>query len=52
MPIKSAKQLRMMQGVAHNKSFAKKAGIPMSVGKEMVSKTPKKKMKSLLKGKK
>lgn len=35
MPTKSAKQEKLMQAVAHNKAFAKKVGIPQSVGKEM-----------------
>ena len=34
MPAKSAKQERFMQAVAHNPAFAKKAGVPQSVGKE------------------
>ena len=34
MPTKSAAQERLMQGVAHNPAFAKKVGIPQSVGKE------------------
>jgi len=33
MPSKSAKQHRFMEAVAHNPSFAKKAGVPTSVGK-------------------
>jgi hypothetical protein len=37
MPTKSAAQERLMQGVAHNPAFAKKVGIPQSVGKEFVS---------------
>jgi 8-oxo-dGTP pyrophosphatase MutT (NUDIX family) len=36
MPTKSAAQERLMQGVAHNPAFAKKVGIPQSVGKEFV----------------
>ena len=36
MPTKSKKQEKLMQAVAHSKKFAKKVGIPMSVGKEMV----------------
>lgn len=32
MPSKSAKQHRFMEAVAHNPKFAKKAGIPQSVG--------------------
>ena len=34
MPSVSAKQERFMQAVAHNPAFAKKAGVPQSVGKE------------------
>jgi hypothetical protein len=38
MPIKSESQRRLMQGVANNPAFAKKVGIPQSVGREYVSK--------------
>ena len=41
MPAKSAKQERFMQAIAHSPSFAKKAGVPQSVGKEFM-KNPKK----------
>jgi len=34
MPSTSAKQHRFMEAVAHNPAFAKKAGVPQSVGKE------------------
>jgi hypothetical protein len=34
MPAKSEKQERFMRAVAHSPSFAKKVGVPMSVGKE------------------
>ena len=34
MPSTSAKQHRFMAAVANNPSFAKKAGVPQSVGKE------------------
>jgi hypothetical protein len=34
MPSKSASQHRLMAAVAHNPSFAKKAGIPQSVGRD------------------
>ena len=34
MPTVSKKQERFMQAVAHNPTFAKKAGVPQSVGKE------------------
>ena len=34
MPTVSKKQERFMQAVAHNPAFAKKAGVPQSVGRE------------------
>lgn len=34
MPYKSKKQKRFMQAVAHNKKFAKKVGVPQSVGRK------------------
>lgn len=34
MPSTSAKQARFMAAAAHNPSFAKKAGIPLSVAQE------------------
>jgi len=34
MPSTSAKQHKFMEAVAHNPSFAKKAGVPQSVGKD------------------
>lgn len=34
MPSRSAKQARMMAAVAHNPAFAKKVGIPQSVGRD------------------
>jgi len=34
MPSKSAKQRRLMAAAAHDRKFAKKVGIPMSVAKE------------------
>jgi hypothetical protein len=34
MPAVSAKQEKFMQAVAHNPSFAKKVGVPQSVGRE------------------
>ena len=37
MPSKSDKQHRFMEAVSHNPAFAKKAGIPQSVGREFVS---------------
>ena len=37
MPSKSAKQAKFMRAAAHNKGFAKKAGISQKVAKEFVS---------------
>jgi hypothetical protein len=34
MPSKSPAQHRLMEAVAHDPKFAKKAGIPQAVGKE------------------
>jgi len=34
MPYKSEKQKHLMQAVAHSPEFAKKVGIPQSVGKK------------------
>ena len=34
MPAVSEKQKRFMQAVAHSKGFAKKVGVPQSVGRE------------------
>ena len=34
MPSTSVKQHRFMEAVAHNPAFAKKAGVPQSVGKD------------------
>lgn len=34
MPSKSPAQARMMAGVAHSPKFARKVGVPQSVGKE------------------
>lgn len=34
MPSKSKKQARFMAAVAHSRKFAKKAGVPQSIGKE------------------
>lgn len=34
MPAKSAKQEKFMQAVANNPKFARKVGVPQSVGKE------------------
>jgi hypothetical protein len=37
MPSTSAKQHRFMQAIAHSPSFAKKAGVPQSVGKDFTA---------------
>lgn len=37
MPSKSKSQHNLMAAVAHNPAFAKKAGIPVSVGKDFVA---------------
>lgn len=34
VPYKSKKQAKLMRAVAHSKKFAKKVGIPQSVGKK------------------
>ena len=34
MPSSSEKQEKFMRAVAHDKDFAKKAGVPQSVGKD------------------
>lgn len=34
MPSKSASQARLMAAVAHNPAFAKKVGVPQSVGRD------------------
>lgn len=44
MPSKSKKQKKFMAAAAHNKEFAKKAGIPQKVAKEF-NKADKKKGK-------
>lgn len=36
MPSKSEKQHNFMEAVAHSPEFAKKVGVPQSVGKEFV----------------
>lgn len=43
MPSKSDKQKRFMQAAAHNKKFAKKAGISQKVAKEYNSADKRKK---------
>lgn len=37
MPSKSSKQHRFMEAVAHSSKFAKKAGVPQSVGKDFAA---------------
>jgi hypothetical protein len=37
MPSKSPAQKKLMQAAAHNKEFAKKAGVPQKVAKEFVN---------------
>lgn len=37
MPSKTKKQAKMMRAVAHSPKFAKKVGIPQSVGKEFAA---------------
>lgn len=37
MPSVSDKQHRFMEAVAHNPGFAKKAGVPQSVGKDFAA---------------
>lgn len=34
MPSSTSRQARFMAAIAHDKEFAKKAGVPQSVGKE------------------
>jgi hypothetical protein len=48
MPSKSAKQERFMQAVAHNPEFAKKAGVPQSVGEEFVAADKRKRVAKML----
>ena len=45
MPSKSASQHRLMEAVAHNPGFAKKVGIPQSVGKDFAKADEGKKFK-------
>jgi len=46
MPSKSKAQHKLMTAVAHNKSFAKKVGIPQKVGKDFAEADKSKKFKS------
>ena len=50
MPYKSEKQKRLMQAVAHNPTFARKVGIPQSVGQKFEAHKSKSKAKALRKG--
>ena len=50
MPYKSEKQKRLMQAVAHNSAFAKKVGIPQSVGQKFEAHKSKSKARALRKG--
>ena len=45
MPSKSPSQHRLMEAVAHNPGFAKKVGIPQSVGKDFAAADKGKKFK-------
>ena len=49
MPSVSDKQHRFMEAVAHNPEFAKKAGVPQSVGKEFTSADKAKRLAEALK---
>lgn len=46
MPSVSSKQHNLMEAVAHNPAFAKKAGIPQKVGKDFAKADEGKKFKS------
>jgi hypothetical protein len=46
MPSKSKKQHNFMAAIAHSPEFAKKAGVPMSVGKDFVEADKGKKFKT------
>lgn len=54
MPSKSKSQKRMMAAAAHDKSFAKKVGVPQKVAKEFndADKKAARKMSHMLVGKK
>ena len=49
MPTVSDKQERFMQAVAHNPKFAKKVGVPQSVGKEFTKGDQMKESKAMMK---
>ena len=46
MPSKSKKQHNFMAAIAHSKEFAKKAGVPMSVGRDFIDADKGKKFKT------
>lgn len=48
MPSTSEKQHRFMEAVAHNSEFAKKAGVPQSVGKDFAEADKRKRMAKML----
>jgi hypothetical protein len=48
MPSVSPKQHRFMEAVAHDPKFAKKAGVPVSVGKDFAAADKAKKLGKLL----
>ena len=48
MPSSSAKQHRFMEAVAHNPEFAKKAGVPQSVGKDFAEADKRKRLVKML----
>lgn len=50
MPSASAKQAKFMRAVAHSPEFAKKVGVPVSVGKEFVKEDKETDMKRYMKG--
>jgi hypothetical protein len=37
MPSKSKQQAKLMQAAAHNRDFAKKAGVPQTVARDFVA---------------
>lgn len=47
MPSTSARQHRFMEAVAHDPGFAKKAGVPQSVGKDFAAADEAKRTRSI-----
>ena len=47
MPSKSQAQAKLMRAVAHNPKFAKKVGVPVSVGKDFAGADAGRKLSSL-----